>query len=41
MDWSNKLNDDEWYFVKYVLVFFVVSDGIVNENLVENFVSEV
>lgn len=39
-DWS-KLNDDERHFVKHVLAFFAASDGIVNENLAENFVSEV
>ena len=41
VDWSNKLNDDERHFVKHVLAFFAASDGIVNENLAENFVSEV
>jgi ribonucleoside-diphosphate reductase beta chain len=40
-DWRNKLNDDERHFVKNVLAFFAASDGIVNENLAENFVSEV
>ncbi len=40
-DWENKLNDDERYFIKHVLAFFAASDGIVNENLAENFVSEV
>jgi len=40
-DWQNKLNDDERYFIKHVLAFFAASDGIVNENLAENFVSEV
>jgi ribonucleoside-diphosphate reductase beta chain len=40
-DWRTKLNDDERYFVKNVLAFFAASDGIVNENLAENFVSEV
>ncbi len=40
-DWHNKLNDDERHFVKHVLAFFAASDGIVNENLAENFVSEV
>src|SRR6056297_3394617 len=41
VDWSNKLNDDERYFIKHVLAFFAASDGIVNENLAENFLSEV
>ncbi|NQX81039.1 MAG: ribonucleotide-diphosphate reductase subunit beta [Flavobacteriaceae bacterium] len=40
-DWENKLNDDERYFIKHILAFFAASDGIVNENLAENFVSEV
>ena len=40
-DWRNRLNDDERHFVKNVLAFFAASDGIVNENLAENFVSEV
>jgi ribonucleoside-diphosphate reductase beta chain len=40
-DWQNKLNDDERYFIKHILAFFAASDGIVNENLAENFVSEV
>jgi len=40
-DWHEKLSDDERHFVKHVLAFFAASDGIVNENLAENFVSEV
>ena len=40
-DWEAKLNDNERHFVKHVLAFFAASDGIVNENLAENFVSEV
>jgi ribonucleoside-diphosphate reductase beta chain len=40
-DWNHKLNEDERYFVKHILAFFAASDGIVNENLAENFVSEV
>ena len=40
-DWNNKLSDDEKYFVKHILAFFAASDGIVNENLAENFVNEV
>jgi len=40
-DWNNKLNKDEKYFIKHILAFFAASDGIVNENLAENFVSEV
>ncbi|QTN38099.1 ribonucleotide-diphosphate reductase subunit beta [Cryomorphaceae bacterium] len=40
-DWNTKLNDDERHFIKHVLAFFAASDGIVNENLAENFVNEV
>lgn len=39
-DWNN-LNDGERHFITHVLAFFAASDGIVNENLAENFVSEV
>ena len=35
------MNDDEKHFIKHVLAFFAASDGIVNENLAENFVAEV
>ena len=38
VDWNVKLNDDERHFIKHVLAFFASSDGIVNENLAENFV---
>lgn len=40
-DWNNKLGSDERYFIKHILAFFAASDGIVNENLAENFVNEV
>ncbi len=40
-DWENKLTDNERKFVKHVLAFFAASDGIVNENLVINFMREV
>lgn len=40
-DWEHKLNDDERHFIKHVLAFFAASDGIVNENLAENFLAEV
>lgn len=39
-DWR-KLTDGERHFVSHVLAFFAASDGIVNENLAENFVAEV
>ena len=41
LDWDTKLNDDERHFIKHVLAFFAASDGIVNENLAENFLSDV
>lgn len=41
VDWNEKLNDNERHFVKHVLAFFAASDGIVNENLAENFLAEV
>jgi ribonucleoside-diphosphate reductase beta chain len=41
IDWETKLNDDEKHFIKHVLAFFAASDGIVNENLAENFLAEV
>lgn len=40
-DWNNRMNDNERYFLSRVLAFFAASDGIVNENLVENFSAEV
>ncbi len=39
-DWEN-LNDGERHFISHVLAFFAASDGIVNENLVVNFMEEV
>ncbi|HEV7347596.1 ribonucleoside-diphosphate reductase small subunit [Telluribacter sp.] len=39
-DWEN-LNDGERHFVSHILAFFAASDGIVNENLAINFLSEV
>lgn len=39
-DWEN-LTDNERHFISHVLAFFAASDGIVNENLAENFVKEV
>lgn len=41
VDWEHKLNNDERHFIKHILAFFAASDGIVNENLAENFLSEV
>ena len=39
-DWT-RLDDGERHFISHVLAFFAASDGIVNENLAENFVAEV
>ena len=39
-DWI-ALNDGERHFISHILAFFAASDGIVNENLAENMVSEV
>ena len=39
-DW-NGLSDNEKHFIKYILAFFAGSDGIVFENLNNNFASEV
>jgi ribonucleoside-diphosphate reductase subunit M2 len=40
-DWDNQMNDNERYFIKHILAFFAGSDGIVLENLMQNFCSEV
>jgi ribonucleoside-diphosphate reductase beta chain len=39
-DWK-KLNKNEQHFIKNILAFFAGSDGIVNENLIQNFCNEV
>ncbi len=39
-DWE-KLNANEKHFIKYVLAFFAASDGIVSENLAQQFCTEV
>jgi len=39
-DWD-KLSDDEQYFIKNILAFFAGSDGIVFENIKNNFANEV
>ncbi|EDO19014.1 hypothetical protein Kpol_2002p85 [Vanderwaltozyma polyspora DSM 70294] len=36
-DWNNRMNENERFFISRVLAFFAASDGIVNENLTENF----
>lgn len=39
-DWE-KLSSNERHFVSHVLAFFAASDGIVNENLAQNFATEI
>ncbi len=39
-DWE-ALNNGERHFISHILAFFAASDGIVNENLAVNFMSEV
>jgi ribonucleotide reductase beta subunit family protein with ferritin-like domain len=41
LDWNEKLNDNERFFIKNILAFFASSDGIVNENLALKFYSEI
>lgn len=40
VDWD-KLGDGERFFISHVLAFFAASDGIVNENLAANFMTEI
>ena len=40
-DWDHKLKEDEKHFIKNVLAFFAGSDGIVLENLVQRFMSDI
>lgn len=40
VDWE-RLNDGERHFISHVLAFFAASDGIVNENLAQNFLEQV
>ncbi|KAF7969314.1 hypothetical protein HWV62_27751 [Athelia sp. TMB] len=39
--WTTRLTDGERSFISTVLAFFAASDAIVNENLVERFLSEI
>src|SRR6201986_4533099 len=41
MKYWDAMNDGERHFISHVLAFFAASDGIVNENLAINFMSEV
>lgn len=39
-DWKTKLDDSERHFIKRILSFFAVADGMVGENLFNNFMNE-
>ncbi len=39
--WINKLTDNDRHFFSHVIAFFAASDGIVNENLVVNFMNKI
>ena len=41
IDWNERMNDSERFFVKHILAFFAGADGVVNENLCENFAVQV
>ena len=38
--WKDDLTDDERHFIKNTLAFFATADGIVNENIIKNFMNE-
>ena len=40
-DWNNKLTEDERYFIKMILAFFSVADGVVMDNIGTRFLSDV
>lgn len=40
-DWENKLNDNERNYIEQVLAYFAASDGLVDENLITRFYSDV
>jgi ribonucleoside-diphosphate reductase beta chain len=40
-DWETKLNDDIKHFIKYVLAFFAISDGLVNKNIAERIMKDI
>ena len=41
IDWSSQLDEDERSFLSMILAFFAASDGIVAENLAQQFFGEV
>lgn len=40
VDWKTKLTEPERRFFANVIAFFAASDGIVNENIIERFATE-
>ena len=40
-DWENKLQDDEKRVIMFVLGFFSFADGIINENILTNFMNQI
>jgi len=40
-DWNNKLNKNEKFFISNILAFFAGSDGIVLENILERFSTDI
>lgn len=40
-DWKFKMRDNERKFITAILAFFASADGVVNDNLLENFSNEV
>ena len=41
VDWNQKLNNDERFFISMILAFFAASDGIVTENLAIRFMGDI
>jgi len=41
VDWNQKMNDDERFFISMILAFFAASDGIVTENLAIRFMGDI
>jgi len=41
VDWEFKLNNNERFYIKHVLAYFVSSDFLITENLAQNFMNEI
>lgn len=41
IDFTDKMTANERFFVKHAIAFFAASDGIVNDNIAERFISEI